>query len=105
MALEKSVHVPTLAPKPRSRVPRKPPRASRKTTRPVQNESQCSMILALGCVIGLYLPVIPAPDKPFSHFQARSGTAWHCHRGFSLSPPAKRGERSEERRVGKECRS
>src|ERR1035441_2734928 len=76
MALDRSVQVPTLAPKPRRSVPRKTPRDSRKTTRPVQNESQSSLILALGCVIGLYLPVNPVPDKPFSQVQARSGAYW-----------------------------
>src|ERR1035438_5032269 len=76
MALDRSVHVPTLAPKPSRSVPRKTPKDSRKTTRPVQNESQSSLILALGCVIGLYLPVNPVAHQPFSPFQARSRAYW-----------------------------
>ena len=54
MALERSVHVPTFAPKPKTSAPRKTPKESRKTARPVQSESQSSLILDLRSIISLF---------------------------------------------------
>ena len=50
MALDRSVHVPTFAPKPSRSAPRNTPSDSTNTARPVQSESQSSLILALRAV-------------------------------------------------------